>query len=67
MNVGLKLRLQDTDGADLGFVHAPPPVELDDVLVLSDGSIWRVVNVIDLSGVGCGTGAVDMMCMVEPA
>ena len=48
VNVGIKLRLQDSNGGDLGIAHAPPPVELGDVLALADGSIWRVVNLIDL-------------------
>jgi hypothetical protein len=67
VNVGLKLRLQDADGSDLGIAHAPPPVELGDVLALSDGSIWRVVNMIDLSDVGRPTREIDVICMVEPA
>lgn len=67
MNVGLKLRLQDADGADLGIAHAPPPVDLGDVVALSDGSIWRVVNMIDLTGVGSHAREIDVICMVEPA
>ena len=67
MNVGIKLRLQGTDGGDLGIAHAPPPVELGDVLALADGSIWRVVNLIDLYDLDNTTGVIDMLCMVEPA
>ena len=67
MNVGIKLRLQGTDGGDLGIAHAPPPVELGDVLALADGSVWRVVNLIDLYGFDNATGVIDMLCMVEPA
>ena len=67
MKVGIKLRLQDTDGGDLGIAHAPPPVELGDVLALADGSIWRVVNLIDLYDLGNTTRVIDMLCMVEPA
>ena len=66
MNVGIKLRLQSTDGGDLGIAHAPPPVERGDVLALTDGSIWRVVNLIDLDGLGNMTRVIDMLCMVEP-
>jgi hypothetical protein len=67
VNVGIKLRLQDTDGGDLGIAHAPAPVERGDVLALADGSIWRVVNLIDLCDLGSITRVVDMLCMVEPA
>ena len=67
VNVGIKLRLQGTDGGDLGIAHAPPPVELGDVLSLADGSIWRVVNLIDLYDLDNTTGVIDMLCMVEPA
>ena len=69
MKVGTKLRLQGTDGGDLGIAHAPPPVELGDVLALADGSIWRVVNLIDLDALdalGNITRRIDMLCMVEP-
>ena len=67
VKVGIKLRLQSTDGGDLGIAHAPPPVERGDVLALADGSIWRVVNLIDLCDFGNVTRVVDMLCMVEPA
>ena len=67
MTVGIKLRLQSTDGGDLGIAHAPPPVERGDVLVLADGSIWRVVNLIDLCDFVNITRVVDMICLVEPA
>jgi len=67
VNVGRKLRLQGTDGGDLGIAHAPAPVERGDVLALADGSIWRIVNLIDLDHVGNMTRVVDMLCMVEPA
>ena len=68
VNVGIKLRLQGTDGGDLGIAHAPPPVELGDVLALADGSIWRVVNLIDLRRPRQTiTRVIDMLCMVEPA
>ena len=67
MNVGIKLRLQGTDGGDLGIAHAPPPVELGDVLALANGSIWRVVNLIVLHDLGNTTRVIDMLCMVEPA
>ena len=67
VKVGIKLRLQSSDGGDLGIAHAPPPVERGDVLALADGSIWRVVNLIDLHGLGNSARVVDMLCMVEPA
>ena len=67
MNLGIKLRLQGTDGGDLGIAHARPPVELGDVLALANGSIWRVVNLIDLYDLDNPTGVIDMLCMVEPA
>ena len=75
MDVGIKLRLMGTDGEDIGFAHAPAPVELGDVLALADGSIWRVVNLIDLYFLEGSTlfnlenlsRVVDALCMVEPA
>jgi hypothetical protein len=67
VTVGIKLRVQGTDGGDLGIVHAPPPVERGDVLALADGSIWRVVNLIDLGDLGNLSRVIDMLCMVEPA
>ena len=67
MKVGVKLRLQRTDGGDVGIAHAPAPVERGDVLALADGSIWRVVNLIDLDDLGSSTRVIDMLCMVEPA
>ena len=67
VNVGIKLRLQGTDGGDLGIAHAPAPVERGDVLALADGSIWRVVNLIDLDDLGGITRVIDMLCMVEVA
>jgi hypothetical protein len=67
VTVGIKLRVQGTDGGDLGIAHAPAPVERGDVLALADGSIWRVVNLIDLGDLGNVSRVVDMLCMVEPA
>ena len=37
------------------------------MLALADGTIWRVVNLIDLYDFGNITRVVDMICMVEPA
>jgi hypothetical protein len=73
--MGSSVRLQGTDGEDLGLAHAPAPVEVGDVLALADGSIWRVVSLIDLSyletravfAVENGKRVVDVLCMVEPA
>ena len=75
MNVGIELRLLGTDGEDLGFAHAPAPVELGDVLALADGSIWRVISLIDLYFLEGNalfdleglSRVVDVLCMVEPA
>ena len=67
MEVGVKLRLHGPDGGDLGIAHAPPPVEPGDVVVLADGSIWRVVNLIDLGEFGSVARVIDALCMVEPA
>ena len=75
MNVGIELRLLDTDGEDLGFAHVPAPVELGDVVALADGSIWRVVSLIDLYflegsalfDLESVSRVVDVLCMVEPA
>ncbi len=66
VKLGTKLRLQGTDGDDVGIAHAPAPVERGDVLALADGSIWRVVDLIDL-GLGNTARVIDMLCMVEPA
>ena len=73
--MGISVRLQGTDGDDLGFAHAPAPVEVGDVLALADGSIWRVVNLIDLFYLESSplfdvenlNRVVDVLCMVEPA
>ena len=67
MDVGIKVRLHGPYGGDLGIAHAPPPVERGDVLALADGSIWRVVNLIDLGEFGSIARVIDMLCMVEPA
>ena len=71
MNVGTTLRLHGTDGVDLGIAHAPPPVELGDVLALADGPIWRVVNLIEFDDLDLydleTNRVIDMLCMVEPA
>ena len=67
VTVGIKLRVQGTDGGDLGIVHARPPVERGDVVALADGSIWRVINLIDLGDLGNVSRVIDMLCMVEPA
>ena len=73
--MGISVRLQGTDGDDLGFAHAPAPVEVGDVLALADGSIWRVVSLIDLFCLESSplfdvenlNRVVDVLCMVEPA
>ena len=73
--MGVHVRLTDTDGEDLGFAHAPAPVDLGDVLALPNGSIWRVVSRIDLFNLEHGslldteelTRVADVLCMVEPA
>ena len=75
MKMGVNVRLTGTDGEDLGFAHAPAPVELGDVLALANGSIWRVVSLIDLfklegsALLATKTDArfADVLCMVEPA
>jgi hypothetical protein len=67
MKEGIKVRLQGMDGSDVGMAHAPPPVERGDVLALADGSIWRVVNLIDLDHFGNVARVFDVLCMVEPA
>ncbi|HKH29829.1 MAG TPA: hypothetical protein VKA45_02135 [Gaiellaceae bacterium] len=75
MKMGISVRLQGTDGDDLGFAHAPAPVEVGDVLALADGSIWRVVSLIDLFYLESSSlfdvenlnRVVDVLCMVEPA
>jgi hypothetical protein len=74
MDVGITVRLQGTDGDDLGFAHAPGPVALGDALALADGSMWRVVSVIDVSRLDSSPlfdmedidRTVDALCMVEP-
>ena len=75
MKMGVTVRLTGTDGEDLGFAHAPAPVELGDMLALADGSIWRVVSLIDLFKLE-GSALLEMknvarfadvLCMVGPA
>jgi hypothetical protein len=71
VELGLNVRLTGTGGEDLGFAHAPAPVELGDVLALANGSIWRVVSLIDLESRALKLENVarvaDVLCMVEPA
>jgi hypothetical protein len=75
MKMGVTVRLTGTDGEDLGFAHAPAPVELGDMLALADGSIWRVVSLIDLFKLEGSAllemknvaGFADVLCMVGPA
>ena len=75
MTLGVNVRLTGTDGEDLGFAHAPAPVELDNVVALADDSISRVVSLIDLVRLEArrphdtATDArfADVLCMVEPA
>ena len=75
VKIGITVRLQDTEGEDLGFAQVPAPVEQGDVLALADGSTWRVVMLIDLLGLeesqlfelGDVVRVVDVLCMVEPA
>jgi hypothetical protein len=45
-DLAARVHLFDADGDDLGFAHAPAPVELGDVLVLADGSLCRVVTLV---------------------
>ena len=75
MKIGVHVRLTGTDGEDLGFAHAPAPVELGDVLALANGSVWRVVSRIDLFNLDESSlldteelaRVADVLCMVEPA
>jgi hypothetical protein len=74
MKLGVTVRLTGTDGEDIGFAHAPAPVELGDVLALGNGSIWRVVSLIDVFNLRGGpprhhdvARVADVLCRVEPA
>jgi hypothetical protein len=61
-DIGSRVSLFDTGGDDVGFAHAPGPVELGDLIALPDGRLWRVVNVVELDD-----SALDAICQVEPA
>jgi hypothetical protein len=74
MELGIRVRVQDTDGEDIGFAHAPGPVARGDVLALADGSTWRIVSLIDVTRLDGNPlfdmtnvdRVVDALCMVEP-
>jgi hypothetical protein len=53
----------DPDYEDLGFAHAPGPVDPGDVVAGMDGSLWRVISVLDLDG---ESDVVGSLCVVEP-
>jgi hypothetical protein len=61
-DLGARVHLFDADFDDLGFAHAPRPVDLGDVVTGADGSPWEVVSVLDLDE----TDALDALCVVEP-
>jgi hypothetical protein len=74
VDLGISVRLQGTDGEDMGFAHAPAPVAVGDALALADGSTWRVVSLIDTFHLSSSVlfdmakieRVVDVLCMVEP-
>jgi hypothetical protein len=61
--LGARVHLYDADYDDLGFAHAPRPVDPGDVVAQVDGSLWEVVSVLDLDE----ADALDAICVVEPA
>ena len=46
---GVKVRVHDRHGDDLGVAHVPPPVEVGDVLELGHGPtlILRVIDLVE--------------------
>jgi hypothetical protein len=74
VHLGITVRLQGTDGEDIGFADAPGPVAVGDALALADGSTWRVVSLIDAFYLNSSPlfetrridRVVDVLCMVEP-
>jgi hypothetical protein len=62
-DLGARVHLYEADYDDLGFAHAPRPVDPGDVVARADGSLWEIVSVLDLDR----TGALDAVCVVEPA
>jgi hypothetical protein len=74
VDLGISVRVQGTDGADIGFAHAPGPLARGDLLALADGSTWRVVSLIDVTRLDSSPlfdmkhidRMVDVLCMVEP-
>jgi hypothetical protein len=62
-DLGAQVRLFGADGVDLGLAHVPAPVERDDIVMLGDGSPWRITAVATLYG---STG-LDAICQIEPA
>jgi hypothetical protein len=39
---GVRVRVSDADGDDLGVAHMPPPIEPGDLLALADGTTLRL-------------------------
>ena len=70
---GIRVRLHDANGEDVGFAHAPPPLTRGDTLALADGSTWRVLGLIDVTRLDTSPlfdmsgidRVVDALCMVE--
>jgi hypothetical protein len=47
-DLGARVHLFDADFDDLGFAHAPRPVDPGDLIALADGSLAEIVCVHDL-------------------
>lgn len=59
--IGLTVRLHDLTGDDLGTVHLPGPLELDD-LVATETAEYRIVDVV---AVPAGS-SIDALAKVQP-
>jgi hypothetical protein len=61
--LGVRVRLVDGNGDNLGLAHLPPPVLPGDLAALEQGFPLRVVDVVDFEE----GGAVDALAEVEAA
>ena len=58
--LGPRLHLFDQVGDDVGFCHAPTPLELDDLLA-HERSLYRVLAIIEFGP----EDGIDALCEVE--
>jgi hypothetical protein len=62
-DVGVRVRLVDSDGDELGVAHLPRPVAPGDLAVLAEGFPLRLVSVVYLEV----RGEVEVLAEVQAA